>query len=138
MLLAFSSLCCLVFLSTSAGVLPSYQQGYEESPDVLREARVRYFDAVDKASLLRASIITFQELGFFVDKADLDQGIVEAIKIDGQEFRMKISVLPAADARMEVRVDAWTRGSYVRDPEQYRSFLLALDRMMILGKRGVR
>ena len=57
----------------------------------LRQIQSRAFDTTDKAKTLRTVIAVLQDLGFVIDKADLELGTVTATKLDGYALRMSVS-----------------------------------------------
>ena len=60
----------------------------------LRQIQSRAFDTTDKAKTLRTVIAVLQDLGFVIDKADLELGTVTATKLDGYALRMSVTVRP--------------------------------------------
>ena len=64
----------------------------DKSQVALRSVQSRVFDTSDRALTLRTIIATLQDLGFTVDKADNEIGIVSATKAGDYLMKMTISV----------------------------------------------
>jgi hypothetical protein len=73
----------------------------------LRAMQSRSFDTSDKQKTMRTVIATLQDLGFVVDKADLDLGSISATKLSGYALRITVNVRPGASGKnMIVRANA--------------------------------
>lgn len=64
----------------------------EQSQVKLRQIQTRAFDTTDKPKMLRAILSTLQDLGFIIDKADMDLATISATKLDGFQLTMTASV----------------------------------------------
>jgi hypothetical protein len=104
----------------------------------LRAMQSRSFDTTDKQKTLRSVIATLQDLGFVVDKADLDLGSVSATKLSGYALRITVSVRPGASGKnMIVRANAQYNNSPVTDPKPYQDFFVSLQKSMFLQANNV-
>jgi len=104
----------------------------------LRSIQTRSFDTSDKAKTMRTVIATLQDLGFVVDKADLDLGTVSATKLNGYALRMTVSVRPSESGKsMIVRANAQYNNSPVTDPKPYQDFFVSLQKSLFLTANNV-
>lgn len=104
----------------------------------LRAMQSRSFDTPDKQKTMRSVIATLQDLGFVVDKADLDLGSVSATKLSGYALRITVSVRPGATGKtMIVRANAQYNNMAVTDPKPYQDFFVSLQKSMFLQANNV-
>ncbi len=103
----------------------------------LRQIQSRAFDTTDKAKTLRTVISVLQDLGFVIDKADLELGTVTATKLDGYALRMSISVRPRGANQLMVRANGQYQEEAVTDPAPYQSFFNSLAKGMFLTAQNV-
>lgn len=109
----------------------------EQSQLQLRQIQSRAFDTTDVEKTLRASIATLQDLGFVIDKADLDIGTVTGTKLDGYALRMTVTVRQRGRSQIVVRANAQYNLQPVTEPKPYQSFFVALERSMFLSAHTV-
>ena len=103
----------------------------------LRQIQSRAFDTTDKAKTLRTVIAVLQDLGFVIDKADLELGTVTATKLDGYALRMSVSVRPRGTTQLMVRANGQYQEEAVTDPAPYQSFFNSLAKGMFLSAQNV-
>jgi hypothetical protein len=103
----------------------------------LRQIQSRAFDTTDKAKTLRTIIAVLQDLGFVIDKADLELGTVTATKLDGYALRMSVSVRPRGTTQLMVRANGQYQEEAVTDPAPYQSFFNSLAKGMFLTAQNV-
>ena len=103
----------------------------------LRSYQERAFDTADKEQTLRSVIATLQDLGFVLDKADLDLGIVSATRLSGYQLRVTVTVRPRGSSQMLVRANAQQGERAVEDPKPYQDFFVALEKAMFLTAHEV-
>jgi hypothetical protein len=122
-----------------AGCVPSTRPVLEtgRSAVALRSFQQRAFDTTDKEKTLRTVISTLQDLGFVVDKADLELGTVSATKLAGYQLRITVSVRPRGSTQMLVRANAQYRDRAIEDPQPYQDFFVALEKSMFLTAQQV-
>jgi hypothetical protein len=108
-----------------------------ESQVQLRQIQSRAFDTTDKELTLRTVMATLQDLGFVLDKADLELGTVSATKLDRYQLRMTVTVRPRGEKQMLVRASAQYNIRPVTDPEPYQQFFAALGKAMFLEAQQV-
>jgi len=132
----------LVFLFsifTLISCAPSTQQvlATGESQLKLRSIQSRAFDTTDKNKMLRTAIATLQDLGFIIDKADVDLGTVSATKLDRYNLRMTVTVRPRGESQLVVRANAQYNIQAVEDPQPYQNFFNSLSKAMFLTAHEV-
>jgi hypothetical protein len=98
----------------------------------LRSIQSRSFDTSDKERVLRVVIATLQDLGFVVDKADLELGSVSGTKLDRYELKMTVSVRPKSDKQLIVRGNAQFGLKPVEEEKPYQDFFNALSKSLFL------
>lgn len=103
----------------------------------LRQIQSRAFDTTDKTKTLRTVISTLQDLGFVIDKADLELGSITATKLDGYALRMSVTVRPRNAKQLLVRANAQFQEAAVTDPAPYQAFFSSLSKSMFLTAQNV-
>ena len=109
----------------------------DQSAVALRSFQQRAFDTTDKEQTMRTVISTLQDLGFVIDKADLDLGTVSATKLSGYQLRMTVTVRPRGSTQMLVRANAQYAEKAVEDPKPYQDFFTSLEKSMFLTAHQV-
>ncbi len=129
----------VVLLVSLFGCVPAQQRLLDSAQSQVqtRQIQSRAFDTSDIEKTLRAAIATLQDLGFVVDKADLDLGTVTATKLDGYALRMTVTVRAKGKMQVVVRANAQYNLHAVTDPQPYQSFFVALERAMFLSAQSV-
>jgi hypothetical protein len=103
----------------------------------LRQIQSRAFDTTDKTKTLRTVISTLQDLGFVIEKADLELGSITATKLDGYALRMSVTVRPRNAKQLLVRANAQYQEAAVTDPAPYQAFFSSLSKSMFLTAQNV-
>jgi len=103
----------------------------------LRQVQSRAFDTTDKTKTLRTVISTLQDLGFVIDKADLELGSITATKLDGYALRMSVTVRPRNAKQLLIRANAQFQEAAVTDPAPYQAFFSSLSKSMFLTAQNV-
>jgi hypothetical protein len=109
----------------------------DQSAVQMRSYQQRAFDTADKEQTLRSVIATLQDLGFVLDKADLELGMVTGTKLSGYELRVTVTVRPRGDTQMLVRINAGYEEKAVKDLKFYQDFFTALEKAMFLTAHEV-
>lgn len=104
----------------------------DKSQIALRSIQSRVFDTTDQALTVRTVIATLQDLGFTVDKADEDVGVVSATKAGNYLMKMTVSSRQRGGNQMVVRASAQFNLKAVSEPEMYQNFFNALQQAMFL------
>lgn len=98
-----------------------------------RNYQSRIFETGDKERVLRATISTLQDLGFVIDRADLNLGTVSGTKLDGYTIKMTVSVRPQGNERTVVRTNAQFNVKPIEDPKHYQDFFNSLEKSLFLS-----
>ena len=121
-----------------AGCVTANQHVMESASAVeLRSFQTRSFDMTDKQKMLNAVIATLQDLGFIIDKADEDLGLVTATKYSGYQIRMSVIVQPRGDTQLAVRASALYNDKAIEEPMPYQDFFTALEKSLFLTAHQV-
>lgn len=131
----------LLALSASAcAPLPSQHErilGSEQSQLALRQMQTRAFDTTDRAGMLRTIMATMQDLGFVIDKADEELGMVTGTKLHGYAIRLTATVRPRGRRQLLVRVNAQYNRYTIEQLEPYQQFFAALENALFLTAEQV-
>jgi PBP1b-binding outer membrane lipoprotein LpoB len=126
----------IIFLS---GCATTHQQVLDSdaSQVQLRSIQTRAFDSTDKRKMLRTIIATLQDLGFVIDKADLDLGTVSATKLNKYALKVTVSVRHRGEKQLLVRANAQYGVHPVYDPVPYQKFFTSLGKALFLEAQEV-
>ena len=108
-----------------------------ESQVALRQIQTRAFDMTNRKKALRTAIATLQDLGFVIDKADDELGIVSGTRLDGYSLRMTVTVRPRGKKQILVRANATYNVTPIEVPQPYQQFFTALQKAMFLTAHEV-
>lgn len=109
----------------------------DQSQLEIRAMQTREYEALDKRIALRSTISTLQDLGFFIDNADLDLGTVTATRHSRQTMRMTVTARQRGEQRVIVRANARLGEQGIDDMETYQDFFVALDKSIFLARNRV-
>lgn len=109
----------------------------EQSQLEVRQLQTREYQAVDKRMTMRATIATLQDLGFVIDDADLELGVVTATRHRRQTMRMTVTARERPDERVAVRANARLGENGIDDAQTYQDFFVALDKALFLSRNRV-
>lgn len=135
--LLHSSILSFVLIFASCQSSKSRLLQSEESQVKIRQIQTRAFDTTDKPKMLRAIISTLQDLGFIIDKADLDLATVSATKLDGFQLKMTVSARDRGVTQLLVRANAQIGLKSIDDPIPYRNFFNSLSKAIFLEAQQV-
>ncbi|MBP2310276.1 hypothetical protein [Azospirillum melinis] len=129
----------LALLSLGGCQTDSKQQvmAVDKSQVELRAIQTRSFDTSDRNLTIRTVISSLQDLGFVIDKADEQLGIISGTKLSGYAMRMTVTVRPRGKTQMAVRASAQYNLVAVSDAEPYQQFFAALSKAMFLTANEV-
>ena len=103
----------------------------------LRSFQTRAFDTTDKHKMMRTTIAVLQDLGFIIDKADEDLGLVTGTKLSGYQIRMTVIVQPRGEKQLAVRASAIYNNEPIEDPMPYQDFFTALEKGIFLTAQKI-
>lgn len=110
-----------------------YEAVFESASAVeLRSYQSRVFDTTDVKLTLRTILAALQDLGFVIDKADAELGMVSATKLDDGELRVSATVRLRGATQLVVRMNATHANRPIEDPVPYRDFYTVLEKAMFL------
>lgn len=125
-------------LSATACTMPrAADVAGEQSQLEIRQIQSREYDTLNKRLALRSTIATLQDLGFYIDNADLDLGTVTATRHSGQTMRMTVTARERAGERVVVRANARLGEQGIDAMDTYQDFFVALDKAIFLTRNEV-
>lgn len=104
----------------------------DASQVAIRSVQSRVFDTSDQNLTTRTVIATLQDLGFTVEEADTDLGLVTAVKAGDYLVRMTVTARKHGDGQMLVRASAQHNMRAISDPAPYQQFFDSLAQSMFL------
>lgn len=123
---------CLLFLASCATTQQRLLDSDNGGQLQLRNIQTRVFDTTDKEKTLRTIMSTLQDLGFVIDKADVNLGTVSATKLKNYSLRITVTVRPRGETQMLVRANAQYNVQPVTEPGPYQQFFISLEKSMFL------
>lgn len=109
----------------------------QQSQLEVRQIQTREYQAADKRMTLRSTIATLQDLGFVIDDADLELGVVTATRHRGRTMRMTVTARERPGERIAVRANARLGENGIDDAQTYQDFFVALDKAIFLTRNRV-
>ncbi len=111
----------------------------------LRQIQTREYQQLDRRSAMRSVIATLQDLGFVVDRAEYELGLMTATRFEEKTgpraeqhiVRVTVTVTERSDQRLSVRANARYGETAIEDPEAYQDFFAALDKSLFLTANRV-
>jgi|TARA_B110000503_G_C6973479_1_gene340158 hypothetical protein len=129
-----------IFLSGSGCVKDSKQALFESDSSAveLRSFQSRAFDTTDNKKTLRTVIATMQDLGFVINKADSEVGVVSGSKYaNAHSAQLTVTVRTKNDRQLIVRANVQQHLEAVEDPQIYQDFFVSLEKAMFLKAQEV-
>ena len=139
----FGMLVMLLLLAGCAAPTASVTAGGNQAE--LRQMQTREYQQLDRRSAMRSVIATLQDLGFVIDRAEYELGLMTATRYEertgpraGQHIvRVTVTVTERAEQRLTVRANARYGETAIEDPEAYQDFFAALDKSLFLTANRV-
>ncbi len=136
-------LALLVVLAGCAAPTASVTAGGNQAE--LRQMQTREYQQLDRRSAMRSVIATLQDLGFVVDRAEYELGLMTATRFEERSgpradkhiVRLTVTVTERPGQRLSVRANARYGERAVEDPEAYQDFFAALDKALFLTANRV-
>lgn len=108
--------------------------GCMKNPDEKIFSRVYEFN---KEHTAKASVASFQDLGFIISKADYENGLIEAFKLDkGQAMNVKLA-FGEENSQTLVATSAIFNNKFVQEEEIMNNFFQVLDKAMFFEQEGI-
>jgi len=108
----------------------------EETQLQSRSYQSRTLENTDRTEMLRDVVATLQDLGFVIDNADSQIGIVSGTKLNNGMLKITVTVRSQSEQRYMVRANAQLGIKPIVDPEPYQDFFTALDKSRHLTVNG--
>jgi hypothetical protein len=103
-----------------------------------RDYESRVFDTADKLKVMQSVVATLQDLDFVINKADVDLGIVSAVKLDrNREYKMTVLVRKRGTTQIVVRANASSGSMPIEDPLAFQNFFKSLSQAMFLDAKEI-
>jgi hypothetical protein len=121
--------CMAVLLLTGCTFTPRVQLvDSDETQLQTRSYQSRVLENTNRTEMLRDTVATLQDLGFVIDNADSDIGIVSGTKLGGGILKITVTVRSQSQHMFMVRANAQRGITPITDPEPYQDFFTALDK----------
>ncbi|MEY3162845.1 MAG: hypothetical protein RIT25_2840 [Planctomycetota bacterium] len=136
-----SSLACALVVGLSACTAPEPSPQLlapTEAQTKLRSIQSRTFEVADKLVALRGVMGVLQDLGFVIERANEELGLVTGAKFAEPNYldvvAITVTVRPQEGGKFLVRVNAIYNNVPVDDPEVYQNFFAALERSLFVNR----
>jgi hypothetical protein len=104
----------------------------------LRSYQTRTFEITDRNQAIRGVMATLQDLGFIIERANADLGLVTAARFAEPNYldvlAVTVTVRPREGGRMMFRANAIYNNAPIEDPEAYQNFFATLQRALFIGR----
>ncbi len=104
----------------------------------LRSMQSRSFEVSDRSLAIRGVIEALQDLGFIIERANADLGLVSAARFAEPRYFDVVSVTVTVRRKnpqeVEIRANAIYNNEPVSDPKVYQNFFATLERSMFIGR----
>ena len=106
----------------------------------LRQMQTRAFETTDLNKSARAVMATLQDLGFVIENADAELGIVNASRLDGYQLKMTVTLRPYGKEEMQllIRASAQQGLKAISDPKPYQNFFASLSKALFLEAQQIK
>ena len=109
-----------------------------EAQMAIRSIQSRTFETGDRDAVVRAVIAALQDLGFIIERANAQLGLVTAARFAEPNFYdllgLTVTVRPQGESRVLVRMNAIYNNAPVEDPTVYQNFFATLERSLFVGR----
>lgn len=103
-----------------------------------RDYESRAFDTTDKLKVMQSVVATLQDLDFVINKADVELGIVSAVKLErNREYKLTVLVRKRGATQMVVRANASSGSLPIEDPKAFQNFFNSLSQAMFLDAKDI-
>ncbi len=104
----------------------------------IRSLQTRQFELQDRTVAMRGVIAALQDLGFIIERANEQLGLVTAARFAEPNYydvvTVTVTVRPETGERMTIRANAIYNNRPIEDPKVYQNFFAALQRSLFLTK----
>lgn len=106
----------------------------------IRSLQTRTFDLTDRNAAIRGVIASLQDLGFIIERAYEDLGLVTAARFAEPNYydvvTVSVTVRQETADKMSVRANAIYNNKPIEDPKVYQNFFAALQRALFLSQES--
>ena len=103
----------------------------------LRSYQTRTFDISDRKRAIRGVMATLQDLGFIIERANAELGLVTAARFAEPNYydiiAVTVTVRPQGSGKMLIRANAIYNNAPLDDAKAYQNFFASLQRALFLG-----
>lgn len=105
----------------------------------LRSYQSRTFDVSDRNRAIRGVMATLQDLGFIIERANAELGLVTAARFAEPNYydiiAVTVTVRPQPGGKMLIRANAIYNNAPLDDPKAYQNFFVSLQRALHLAQQ---
>jgi hypothetical protein len=109
-----------------------------EAQTKMRAIQSRTFELTDRLVALRGVMAVLQDLGFVIERANEELGLVTGAKFAEPNYldvvAITVTVRPQEGGKFLVRVNAIYNNKPIEDPEVYQNFFAALERSLFVNR----
>ena len=102
----------------------------------LRSYQSRSFEISDRKRAIRGVMATLQDLGFIIERANAELGLVTAARFAEPNYydviAVTVTVRPQAGGKMLIRANAIYDNAPLEDPKAYQNFFASLQRALFI------
>ena len=106
----------------------------------IRSLQTRTFDLTDRNAAIRGVIASLQDLGFIIERANENLGLVTAARFAEPNYydvvTVTVTVRQEAADKMSFRANAIYNNKPIEDPKVYQNFFAALQRALFLSQES--
>ena len=106
----------------------------------IRSLQTRTFDLTDRNAAIRSVIASLQDLGFIIERANENLGLVTAARFAEPNYydvvTVTVTVRQEAADKMSFRANAIYNNKPIEDPKVYQNFFAALQRALFLSQES--
>lgn len=102
----------------------------------VQRMQTRVFDTHDRKLVARGVIAALQDLGFIINNADIEQGIIAAKKFGTYPIEMTVTIQAISDKQLLVHGIAQYKLKTIEDPALYEQFFSSLRKSLPLVSRA--
>ena len=129
---------CLVFAGCAMPPTPEPELLVPTEEQMkLRSYQTRTFDISDRKRAIRAVMATLQDLGFIIERANAELGVVTGARFSEPNYydiiAVTVTVRPQAGGKMMIRANAIYNNAPLDDPKAYQNFFASLQRALQLA-----
>ncbi len=92
--------------------------------------QTRSYESDDVNRLQRLSIAALQDLGFALESADAESGVITASRLDTHPLRLTVTITAANESTINAAISADYSGAPISDPRPAEAFFSALARQL--------